>query len=56
MKKNKKNSAVPKNSELYNILKGVSLEDVNKARGEKSSIRIEINPNAEKIEEVKMSK
>lgn len=47
-----KKKAIPKNSKLYNILKGVSLEEINAARGGKSSIFIEVDKNATSIKEI----
>ena len=46
-----KKKAIPKNSKLYNILKGVTLEEINAARGGKSSIFIEVDKNATGIKE-----
>jgi hypothetical protein len=55
-KNNTKKSAIPKNTQLYAILRGITMEDINATRGKNSEIRIEVNPAATKIEEVGVGK
>ena len=49
MKRNKK-SAIPKDSQLFKILQGVSIEEIDKARGSKSQFIRKIDKAATKIE------
>lgn len=45
-----KNNAIPKKSQLFKILQGVSIEEIDKARGGKSQFIRKIDKAATKIE------
>jgi hypothetical protein len=55
-KQPKSNSGIKKGSPLFKILEGISIDEVNKARGGNSDFILSVDEKAERINEVSLPK